>query len=89
MARVSWHVEGRDARQNTRGASFGVPSESSLFAYFKAARIAIPDIPNPEDGEWFLSNAVATISMVVFELHNDEGERGLVVVDRKAASIGF
>lgn len=89
MARVSFHIEGRDARRNTRGASFGVPSDATLFAYFKAARLAIPDIPNPEDGEWYLSNVVATISMVVFEMHNDNNERGLVVVDRKAPSIAF
>jgi hypothetical protein len=88
MARVTYHVEGDE--NNIRSAGLVVPKKAGeIFQWFKAARVALEQIPNPEDGKWFLSNVVATVDGIVFEMHSDNGEKGLIVIDRKAPSIGF
>lgn len=88
MARVTYHVEGDE--RNIRNASLAPPKRAGeLYSWFKAAREALPNIPDPTSGHWLLSNAVATVETIVFELHNDNGERGLVIIDRKAPSLGL
>jgi hypothetical protein len=88
VARVTFHVEGDE--KNIRNASLPTPSTGSeLWAWWKAARLALPTIPDPDDGEWFISHAFATIAVVIYELHNDNGEKGLVIIDRRAPAIGI
>jgi hypothetical protein len=88
MARVTFHIEGQE--QNIRNASLPTPaSGGELWAWWKAARMALPTIPDPQYGEWLLSHAFATVRVVIFELHSDYGAKGLVIIDRKAPAIGI
>jgi hypothetical protein len=88
MARVTWHIVGDE--RNIRSAGLTTPKRASEpFYWFKACREALDQIPNPEDGKWLISHMCATLEAIIIELHSDNGEKGLIVVDRKAPAIGM
>lgn len=90
MARVTFRRDNDD--HNGQSRSVPAPKHAAeLWAWFKACRLALPIIPNPytPDKEWFISNAVATISAIVFEMHSKYGERALVIVDRNSNTMGY
>lgn len=56
--------------------------------WFKAARKAIPMIPNLKDGLWHLERQEANLDYIAFHLRSREGERNYVVILRNADAIG-
>jgi hypothetical protein len=89
MARVTYRIDG-DAMSVAQSSLPAPKDASNLFGWFRAARTAIPRIPNPMDGEWIISHSVADISAIVFEMHNQStGQRSKVFIDRKSNAIGF
>jgi hypothetical protein len=63
----------------------------SLAHWYKAARTAIPRIPDPTDHQgWEISHSIATLSTILFELRSVYGGNPAIVrIDRKADNIGF
>lgn len=82
MAAIVWEIE--DVPSSKRMVGYPIPKRASeLWEWYRAARIAIPQIPNPLDLGWTISHAVATVDYVIFEMHSRSGERGTIFIDRK------
>lgn len=62
------------------------PKKASIEAWFKEARKIIPQIPNPKDSDWQVSNFDHAVSedgrWIKFEMFNSVGERCHIVIDR-------
>jgi hypothetical protein len=90
MPRVTYRIVGDESSRVSR--SMLTPKRmDSLHHWYKAARIAIPKIPDPTDhNEWKLVHSVATISWIIFVLDDIYGgPSARILIDRKADSIGF
>jgi hypothetical protein len=90
MARVTYYVEGDRSSRVSR--SMLTPKKMySLAHWYRAARTALPKIPDPTDHEgWYISHSLATIDTIVFRLESIwGGPASRVIIDRKADNIGF
>lgn len=58
--------------------------------WFRAARKVIPEIPNPEQTDWQITNEYAdnNAKFISFEMHNTVGGKCVVTIDRKVPFIG-
>lgn len=62
----------------------GVPRDyQSILSWLKTARKVIPQIPNPEDSDWYISNELITLETVALELKNSIGSQCAVIIERK------
>jgi hypothetical protein len=59
------------------------PNYQSLLSWLKTARKVIPQIPNPEQSDWFISQEVITLETVCLELKNSIGLRCSVIIERR------
>lgn len=68
-----------------RSRGIAVPKKVSLLsAWFKAARLSIPEIPNPDtDRTWKFTESVATTKLIRYTLQKDS-DIVTVVIDREA-----
>jgi hypothetical protein len=90
MPRVTFRVDGDESSRVSR-SMMTPPKMYSLHHWYKAARIAVPKVPDPTDhNEWALSHTVATERWIVFTLSSVYGgPQAKVIIDRKADTIGF
>lgn len=62
------------------------PKTATIQAWFKEARKVIPQIPNPKQTDWQVSNWAHAITtdgrFIKFEMFNSVGERCHIVIDR-------
>lgn len=56
-----------------------------LDAWYKAARKAIPQIPDIKNSDWFPYQQGASLDRIAYELHNPIGERCYVTIERTSA----
>lgn len=66
----------------------GAPKKHTMQAWFKAVRKMIPEVPNPEQTDWQITQEYADLQWIKFEMHNSIGERCHIVIDRKQPFIG-
>lgn len=73
----------------SRNRRFGAPSVATTAAWYKAARIAIPEIPNlKKDPTWTLANEpVVSVKWIRYDLVNKAGGKCYVIIDRTAPSM--
>lgn len=57
-------------------------------SWFKQARKAIPEIPNPDQTDWQITHELAEVKWIKFEMHNTVGERCYVIINRTIPFIG-
>lgn len=66
--------------------SMDTPARMSQMQYwFKAARKAIPQIPDTRDGQWHIESESANSDYIRFDLRNREGQRSYVIIMRNMA----
>lgn len=62
----------------------GIPNNyQSILSWLKTARKVIPQIPNPEDSDWYISQELITLETVALELRNSIGAQCAVIIERK------
>lgn len=79
-------VQLTDQRQNRSESRYMITPKkaSSLDAWFKAARAALPSIPDPHPN-WMLVNTNTSVNWIAWEMINrTSSERLYIVIDRKA-----
>lgn len=86
MARIRLQI-GEDAPREA--GMFAPKNAGEITAWYRAAQKALPAIPEPGEDGWILSNVLATIGWVVFELHNIHDQHSCtVLIDRKSNNMG-
>lgn len=67
---------------------FGAPKIATTTAWLKAARAAIPEIPNPKKNPtWSILNETVSVKWIRIDLVSKIGEKCYVVINREAPSM--
>lgn len=59
-------------------------NRTTSLSWLKAARKAIPQIPNVElRADWYIANEIVTDATILIELRNPQGTRCALIIERK------
>ena len=78
---VQFPTDSTKARSGHR--QMGVPKRiTDIMAWFRAARVVLPQIPSVETGEWVIKHMEASLTEIRYLLEDRVGQQCIVVIDR-------